>query len=53
MRISYSVCHRFRQAEFAYGGSILSSGLFMLLPQKIKLATEVVKINSKIIISLT
>ncbi len=33
----YSVFHRFRQAKFAYGGSILRSSQFLLLlqlPQK-------------------
>jgi hypothetical protein len=28
------VFHRARQAEFAYGGSILSSSQFLLLPQQ-------------------
>jgi hypothetical protein len=45
----------FRQAEFAYGGSILSSSQFLILPQlpqKIQSASKVVKIDWKIIISL-
>jgi hypothetical protein len=48
------VFHRFRQAKFAYGGSILSSSQFLLLPQlpqKMELASKVVKIGSKIIVS--
>jgi hypothetical protein len=50
-----SVFHRFRQAKFACGGSILSSNQFLLLPQlpqKMELASEVVTVDSKIIISL-
>jgi hypothetical protein len=50
----YSVFHRFGQAKFAYGGSILSSGQFLLLfqlPQKMELASKVVKIDPKIILS--
>ncbi len=46
--------HRFRQAKFAYGGSILSSSQFLLLPQlpqKMELASKVVKVDSKIIVS--
>jgi hypothetical protein len=42
---SYSVFHRFRQAKFAYGGSILSSRQFLplpWLPQKMELASKVV-----------
>ncbi len=49
----WSVFHQFRQTKFAYGGSILSSSHFFLLPQrplKTKLAIKVVKIDSKIII---
>ncbi len=52
---SYSVFHRFRHAKFANGGSILSSSQFSILPklpQKMKFATKVVKIDPKIIISL-
>jgi hypothetical protein len=51
----YRVFHRFRQAKFAYGGSILSSSQFLLLPQlpqKMELALKVVKVDSKIIVSL-
>ncbi len=51
----HSVFQRFRQAKFAYGGSFLNSNQFSLLsqlPQKVKLALKVVKIDSKIIISL-
>jgi hypothetical protein len=46
----YRVFHRFRQAKFDNGGSILSSSQFLLLPQlpqKMKLASKVVKIDSK------
>ncbi len=51
----YSVFHQFRKAKFAYGGSILSSSQFLLLPQlpqKMELASKVVKVDSKIIVSL-
>jgi hypothetical protein len=51
----YSVFHRFRKAKFAYGGSILSSSQFLLLPQlpqKMELASKVVKVDSKIIVWL-
>jgi hypothetical protein len=51
----YSVFYQFRQAKFAYGGSILSSSQFLLmpqLPQKMELASKVVKVDSKIIVSL-
>jgi hypothetical protein len=51
----YSVFQGFSKAEFANGGSILSSSQFSILPQlaqKMKLASKVVKIDSKIIISL-
>jgi hypothetical protein len=51
----YSEFHRFRQAKFAFGGSILSSSQFSILPQlaqKMKLASKVVKVDSKIIVSL-
>jgi hypothetical protein len=50
----YSVFQGFRKAKSANGGSILSSGQFLILPQlpqKIKLASKVVKVDSKIIIS--
>ena len=46
----YSVFHRLRQAKFDNGGSILSSSQFLILPQlpeKLKLASKVVKIDSK------
>jgi len=46
--------HRFGQAKFAYGGSILGSGQFTLmaqLPLKTMLDFKVVKNNPKIIIS--
>jgi hypothetical protein len=49
------VFDRFRQAKFAYGGSILSLSKFLLLPelpQKMELASKVVKDDSKIIVSL-
>jgi hypothetical protein len=52
---SYSVFQGFRQAKSANGGSILSSSQFLILPQlpqKIKLASKVVKVDSKISISL-
>jgi hypothetical protein len=45
----------FRQAKSANGGLILSSSQFLILPQlpqKMKLASEVVKVDSKIIILL-
>ncbi len=47
-----SVFHRFKQAKFDNGGSILSSSQFLLMPQqiqKMKLASKVVEIDSKII----
>jgi hypothetical protein len=53
--LPYSVFHRFRQSKFAYRGSILSSGQFLLLPQRpieTMLTIKVFKIDSKIIISL-
>ncbi len=43
--------HQFRQAKFAYGGSILSSSQF-LLPQKMELDSEEVKVDSEIMVSL-
>ncbi len=52
---SYSVFQGFSKAKFANGGSILSSSQFSILPQlaqKLKLASKVVKIDSKIIILL-
>ncbi len=51
----YSVSHQFRQAKFAYGGSILSSSQFLLLPQlplNMTLAIKVDKIDEKNIILL-
>ncbi len=51
----YSVFQGFRQAKSANGGLILSSSQFLILsqlPQKMKLASKVVKVDSKIIISL-
>ncbi len=51
----YSVFHGFRQAKSANGGSILSSSQFLILPQppqKMQLASKVVKVDPKIIISL-
>ncbi len=51
----YSVFQGFRQAKSANGGWILSSSQFLILPQlpqKMKLASKVVKVDSKIIISL-
>jgi hypothetical protein len=54
--IPINVCfHGFSKAKFDNGGSILSSSQFLILPQlpqKIKLASKVVKVDSKIIISL-
>jgi hypothetical protein len=44
---TYSVFHQFRQAKFDNGGSILSPSQFLLLPQKMKLASKVVKIDSE------
>jgi hypothetical protein len=52
---TYSVFQGFSKAKFANGNSILSSSQFSILPQlaqKMKLASKVVKIDSKIIISL-
>ncbi len=46
----YSVFHRLRQAKFENSGSILSSSQILLLPQppqKMKLASKVVQIDSK------
>jgi hypothetical protein len=45
----------FSKAKSANGGSILSLSQFLILtqlPQKIKLASKVVKVHSKMIISL-
>jgi hypothetical protein len=52
---SYSVFQGFSKAKSANGGLILSSSQFLILhqlPQKIKLDSTVVKVDSKIIISL-
>jgi hypothetical protein len=46
---------KLKKAKSANGGSILSSSQFLILPQlpqKIKLASKVVKVDSKIIILL-
>jgi hypothetical protein len=56
MEKTYSVFQRFGQAKFPYGGAILSLSQFLPmppLPQKIKHALKVVKIDSNIIISLS
>jgi hypothetical protein len=48
----YSVFQGFSKAKSANGGSILSLSQFLILPQlpqKIKLASKVVKVDSKII----
>jgi len=53
--ITYRAFHGFGQAKFAYGGSVLGSSQFVLLPQlplKMMLDLKVVKIDSKIIILL-
>jgi len=52
---SYRAFHRFGQAKIANGGLVLGSSQFSLLPQlpyKMVLDSKVVKIESKIIISL-
>jgi hypothetical protein len=52
---SYSVFQGFSYAKFAYGGSILSSSQFLILPQlpqNMKLTSKVVKIDPKIIVLL-
>ncbi len=51
----YSVFQGFNKAKSANGGSNLRWSQFFILPQlpqKIKLASKVVKVDSKIIISL-
>jgi hypothetical protein len=51
----YNVFQGFSKAKSANGGSILRSSQFLILPQlpqKIKLASKMVKVDSKIIISL-
>jgi hypothetical protein len=53
--LNYSVLQGFSKAKFVNGGSILSLSQFSILPQlaqKMKLASKVAKIDSKIIISL-
>ena len=55
LRGFYSVFQGFSKAKSANGGSILSSSQYLILPQlpqKIKLASKVVKVDSKIIVSL-
>ncbi len=55
VKFVYSVFQGFRKAKFGRGGSILSSSQFLILPQlpqKIKLASKVVKVDSKTIICL-
>ncbi len=52
---SYSVFQEFRQAKSANGASILSLSQFLILPklpQKMKLPSNMVTVESKIIISL-
>jgi hypothetical protein len=54
-QLFYSVFQGFSYAKFAYGGSILSSSQFLILPQlpqKMKLMSKVVKIDPKIIVLL-
>ncbi len=51
----YSVFQEFGKAKSANGGSILNSSQYLILlqlPQKIKLSSKVVKVDSKIIILL-
>ena len=53
--VLYRAFHIFGQATFAYGGPVLGSSQFLLLsqlPQKMTLASNVVNIDSKIIISV-
>jgi len=50
--LKYRAFHRFGQAKFAYAGSILGLSQFMLLPLKTMLDLKVVKIDSKVIISI-
>jgi len=52
---TYRAFHRFGQAKFPYGDSVLGSSQFTLLPKlplKMMLDLKAIKINSKIIISL-
>jgi len=54
LRKNYRAFHRFGRAKFANGGQVLGSSQFSLQPQlpyKMMLASKVVKIDSKIIIS--
>jgi len=54
-RERYGAFHGFGQAKFAYGSLVIGSSQFTLLPPlpvKTKLNLKVVKIDSKIIISL-
>jgi len=49
----YTAFHGFGQAKFYYGGLVLGSSLFSLLPQlpqKMTITSKVVKVDSKIII---
>jgi len=51
----YRAFHGFGQAKFAYGGLVLGSSQFSLLPQlplKTMLDLKAVKIDSKLIMSL-
>jgi len=53
--LNYHEFHGFEEAKFAYGGLVLSSSQFSilpLLPQKDMLNEKVVKIDLKIIISI-
>jgi len=53
--VPYRAFHGFGQAKYAYGGLTLESSKFKLLPQlplKMMLDLTVIKIYSKIIISL-
>jgi hypothetical protein len=55
LALTYSRFQGFSKAKSANGGSILSLSQFMILPQlpqKMKLASKVVKIDPKIIVSL-
>jgi hypothetical protein len=52
----YSVFQGFGKAKFAYGDSILSLSQFLILPQlpqKMKLTSKAVKIDPKIIVSIS
>jgi len=55
LQYRHRVFHRFEQAKFGYGGSILGSSQFTLLPQltlKMMLNLKVVKNDLEIIFSL-